>query len=343
MTIRSMLLFALASASLTARTPCVNRGPMPVIPPPYSDQQALCQAPHGQKANLIPPSGPDGNAYSLKLRSFVHQPGGCTAAPTTGCTISPGGSPGEYRGPEQPQRAELRRASAVKIYYWPEVIEWLCKGPPGPLPAGAMIVKEIHHLSSVSVDASNLMSLAEHQLHITTEWTVMVKGDDVCPDGWFWAHYTTGGIVRIHRSWGFRPRPAARRFPRPAADSILPATLSVQGPDSEVYPCPESEPHQLPRLGHWRGDLSTLDNILTPGIRYKWLGPAAGRSRAISDALGAPFHGGHTHPADRQAPKVQKPYAPLLQADPGFLKLFPQLPNLDFSLLFEAPVSRRDL
>jgi hypothetical protein len=156
---RCILLFALGSASLTAQAPCVNRGQMPPIPPPYPNQQSLCAAPHGQKANLIPPSGQDANAYSLRLRSFVvnRQYAG---APYNWLHDLTWRLTGEYEGCQNdPNALSFGVHPAVKIYYSPEVIEWLCQGRRGPLPAGAMIVKEMHTIASVSVDASNLMWL----------------------------------------------------------------------------------------------------------------------------------------------------------------------------------------
>lgn len=340
MTIRSMLLFALASASLTAQTPCVNRGPMPVIPPPYSNQQALCQAPHGQKANLIPPSGPDGNAYSLKLRSFVVNRQ-YAAAPYNWLHDLTWRLTGEYEGCQNdPNALSFGVHPAVKIYYSPEVIEWLCKGRPGPLPAGAMIVKEMHSISSVSVDASNLMWLADASYASPTEWTVMVKGDNVSADGWFWADYTPGVSSANPPILGISAQTSGAAIPE-TGGGFYPTgnALSSGDQDSEVYPYSGVGNYCINCHASAIGEAtySTLDNILTPGIRYKWLGashPAAAERFAM--------HSEHLFTAatrtllTAQAPKVQKPYAPLLQADPGFLKLFPQLPNLDFSLLLKT-------
>ena len=36
---------------------------------------------------------------------------------------------------------------AVRIYYSPEVVDWLCNGREGEIPDGAMIVKEMHKIN----------------------------------------------------------------------------------------------------------------------------------------------------------------------------------------------------
>ena len=73
---------------------------------------------------------------------------------------------------------------AVRVYYSPEVIEWLEGGRKGPLPDGAMIVKEQY-----PPPAARHHGKTEKELWDSLEsWTVMVKDSEGSHDGWFWSN-----------------------------------------------------------------------------------------------------------------------------------------------------------
>ena len=90
---------------------------------------------------------------------------------------------------------------AVRIYYSPEVMEWLVSGRTGDIPDGAMIVKEMfappaarYHERKTSIeaqepqDAEKAATIYQTSLDAALEaWTVMVKDRKVSKDGWFWA------------------------------------------------------------------------------------------------------------------------------------------------------------
>lgn len=165
---------------------------MPVIPPPYPNAGALCAAPHGQKANLIPPSNQNANDYSLKLRRFIVNRS-YAAPPYDWLHDLTWRLTGEYQGCQFDNAAlSYGVHPAVRIYYSLEITEWLCSGRKGNLPDGAMVIKEMHRIGNINVDPSGLMWLPSACYPGPTEWTVMVKGRGVSTDGWFWADYSRG-------------------------------------------------------------------------------------------------------------------------------------------------------
>ena len=79
---------------------------------------------------------------------------------------------------------------AVRIYYSPEMIDWLCSDRTGTIPDGAMIIKEMHPINAslnITVDANRCMDI---QADVEpTSWTVMIKASRASQDGWYWANY----------------------------------------------------------------------------------------------------------------------------------------------------------
>ncbi|MFL5330787.1 MAG: cytochrome P460 family protein [Gemmataceae bacterium] len=77
---------------------------------------------------------------------------------------------------------------AVRVYYSPEVIQWLKGGRVGAIPDGAMIVKEQYPEPSARHVGKNEAELwAELK-----SWTVMVKDSKGSQDGWFWSNPEKG-------------------------------------------------------------------------------------------------------------------------------------------------------
>lgn len=68
---------------------------------------------------------------------------------------------------------------AVKIYYSPQVVEWLKAGREGKIPDGAMIVKE-----QFPPPAGRYRLTAPPPV---SDWTVMIKDAKGSADGWYWA------------------------------------------------------------------------------------------------------------------------------------------------------------
>ena len=73
---------------------------------------------------------------------------------------------------------------AVRIYYSPEVIDWLRDKRAGDIPDGALIVKEMY-----PPPAARYASLRDGDLPLPTQWTVMVRDRARSVDGWYWAYF----------------------------------------------------------------------------------------------------------------------------------------------------------
>ncbi len=69
---------------------------------------------------------------------------------------------------------------AVRIYYSPEVMDWLRKGRQGTIADGAVILKEQY-----SPPAIRWLDTPPSGLQ-PTDWTFMIKNSAVAKDGWFW-------------------------------------------------------------------------------------------------------------------------------------------------------------
>src|SRR6266496_2854209 len=76
---------------------------------------------------------------------------------------------------------------AVRIYYSPRVMNWLINGRTGPIPDGAMIIKEQYR-----PPAARYAGLGEDQLPTVTDWTIMLKDANGAKDGWFWGEFFDG-------------------------------------------------------------------------------------------------------------------------------------------------------
>lgn len=88
---------------------------------------------------------------------------------------------------------------AVRVYYSPEVINWLCNSREGEIPDGAMIVKE-----QVGIDESLDIELNEEGCIVITadveptSWTVMVKQSGESLDGWYWGGYAGSDSANLN-------------------------------------------------------------------------------------------------------------------------------------------------
>ena len=73
---------------------------------------------------------------------------------------------------------------AVRVFYSPEVMEWLLKNRQGTIPDGAMIIKEMF-----PGPAGKYQDGPQPKVN---DWTVMVKDSKASRDGWYWGGYWTG-------------------------------------------------------------------------------------------------------------------------------------------------------
>lgn len=74
---------------------------------------------------------------------------------------------------------------AVRIYYSPEVVEWLRHGREGKIPDGAVILKEHYTPPAVRWEGTPDTALRP------TDWTFMIRNSGASKDGWFWGEVWT--------------------------------------------------------------------------------------------------------------------------------------------------------
>lgn len=185
---------------------------------PWKNAEELCsQASRGKPwPGALPPAGPDwqknGSEYALRVQHFLrkleyrsdpynwlHDANWRLTGPYEGCPCPETGGQncsGVNKGPHP----------GVRIYYSPEVIEWMCQYRKGenelpnakPMPDGAMIIKEM-----LNPDAMRLARVpGTDQLWVAppegsmqpydtsfSAWTILIKGKDGAADGWYAAYF----------------------------------------------------------------------------------------------------------------------------------------------------------
>ena len=70
----------------------------------------------------------------------------------------------------------------VRIFYSPEVSNWLLNDREGPIPDGAVIIKE----QFAPPPAARYSDIPPDQLGCSNDWTFMIKNAAASRDGWFW-------------------------------------------------------------------------------------------------------------------------------------------------------------
>ncbi len=169
-------------------------------PAPVSDAeiQTWCaeHASRGKKHDLgLPPNLFDlkaKNAYDVALQRFLSDyaykaelgwfgdPGWRLTGPFVG----------EFGDSDGHQDGSYGVHPAVRVYYSPEMVDWMCSGRRGEPADGAMIIKEMH-----SIDPSELgLDQTADCMRITKQpsgvdgpgWTVMVRSAEASHDGWYW-------------------------------------------------------------------------------------------------------------------------------------------------------------
>lgn len=167
---------------------------------------------------------------------------------------------------------------AVRVYYSPEVVAWMCAGRSGDLPAGAMIIKEMANIdSSLGVEKpDDCMKIKKDDQRLPSSWTVMFR-TDLTHDGWYWANPTMTGDGNppvLNRS-AFTDEKAVPKDPVQRNTDWYPTGYvfsDAEKIDTVVYPyslygaacinCHATAENEL--------TFSSLDNIVSEGLRYKW-------------------------------------------------------------------------
>lgn len=97
-------------------------------------------------------------------------------------TLPPGGNYSHNFGPHFP----------LRVYYSPEVVEWLCKGREGDIPDGAMILKVMTiNFDGLTIErraSDGCMKIVGDKTNPDFDgfWAPMVKSSKASHDGWIW-------------------------------------------------------------------------------------------------------------------------------------------------------------
>lgn len=216
----------------------------------------------------------------------------------------------------------------VRIYYSPEVIDWLCDDRKGVLPDGAMMIKEMSPIGGLPVetDAKACMTVTEDPP--VTAWTAWVRANSVAHDGWYWVGNTGAGNPPIFDRSAATDKEFARPPPivpnpewYPTGDSPIPDV---------VYPSNMFGPYCLNchASAKIESTFASLDNVLGPGIEYKLYHPTETRLLAeLGDARSL-----HTESEPSEA-DGRAPFAtPLPAPTEQFLSFYDQIePPVSFS------------
>ncbi len=75
----------------------------------------------------------------------------------------------------------------LKVYYSPEVVDWLCSGRKGEIPDGAMILKAMNVFNNLTINKSEKDSCMDISGPVQPNlWTPMIKSSRSSYDGWLW-------------------------------------------------------------------------------------------------------------------------------------------------------------
>ncbi len=343
---------------------CPTPEPLPPPPATWSDPAALCaQAARGEPwSGAIPPLTPswveESDSYAERVRSFLQNldyreppyawlsdANWRMTGPFEGCAPN-----GDNRGPHP----------AVRIYYSPEVIDWMCEYRQGDeqlpdaaeMPDGAMIIKEMMDPNQVHlalVPGTNELWIAptpsqpaDYYDQNFTSWTVMIKDARGSADGWYYADFGRSGTGNppLWDKSGFS------QADYPGSDG---QPVTAPPPDTPWYPtywAYTSPDVQYPNYGFGsycvychasaQGEMTfaSFDNILGHETRYEWRPSAS--ANGTRAAAGGDVHDDHsrqrttaldqarTASDDADNPRAPFP-SPRSQPLSGFQAAFPEL------------------
>jgi hypothetical protein len=325
----------------TSPTPPEPVGPLPEDPQQWicrdkhvttqAEIDAWCQA-HPDRGSPVPddvrnpppPSDFDAyQSYSRRLETFlttqeytglgwIHDRNWRLSGPSI---VGADGGFGNNYGPHYP----------LRVYYSPEVVDWLCNGRQGAIPDGAMIIKEMNllfPLLDVQRARDGCMDLVDDPAHPIQPvvWAPMLKTSQSY-DGWYWML----PAIDIGLPPQFPPPLIGASaftvadFPVPIfdADEWYPTGSSLQNVTK-----PPNVVELMPLAGHpyclschasaqSESTFASMDNILGHELRYKAYDPVPGPSPAPPGGL-QPF------------PR------PLRSPQQAFLELFHQMSPVGF-------------
>jgi hypothetical protein len=249
---------------------------------------------------------------------------------------------------------------AVRVYYSPELIDWLCRDRTDSIPDGATIIKEMHAIDTslnITTDANSCMQI---QANVTpTSWAVLIKNRKASRDGWYWANYTAAPQPPVTASEIGNPPIFDRsaitsrdfygdsRPPRKPNPQWYPTGYVYESPTKlpdVVYPYNQYSNYCLNCHASAEKELTfaSLDNVLGPGLRYKQFQPnvdlaPSPEDLGITHHLHAPPIIALQHPDSPNVGDFASPFAPPLpQPTPEFLDFYDQLDEVTFAQAWRA-------
>jgi hypothetical protein len=209
----------------------------------------------------------------------------------------------------------------LRVYYSPEVVDWLCNGRQGELPDGAMMVKAMSVLWSllpIHVAADGCMDIDDSPLNFPVLWAPMIKTRASSTDGWLWMLQQPDiGTT-------------APQFPPPllteSAFTAPPESSSLWYPTGSVLQQTAKVPNVvmlIPLAGHpyclschataeSESTFASMDNILGKELRYKAFRATPSIEPTPTQSSFSPFP------------------TPLAAPQPGFVDAFDQLEPVSF-------------
>lgn len=192
----------------------------------------------------------------------------------------------------------------VKIYYSPEVVEWMCGDRSAPLPDGAMVIKAMHDIDEdlgIELKENACMEITEDPE--PSSWTIIIKNAAASTDGWYWAFYGAS-------STDAQGNPPVLGLAAVTSEVALQTIEDSTQRDPDFYPTPDGGADSptpsvvFANAGYGaycinchasavsESTFSSLDNVLTSGALYRQF--TSSPHRDTTDILGlAPFVGKH--------------------------------------------------
>ncbi|MCL4246026.1 MAG: cytochrome P460 family protein, partial [Candidatus Dadabacteria bacterium] len=332
-------------------------------PPPQADIDALCAAasdfglpaPDHLRSPVPIDLLDEKNIYDMDMRDFLRERGyvheldwlGDLTWRFTGPYVGPIGNGRSYGV-----------HPAVKIYYSPEMMEWLCSGRQGEVPDGSMIVKEMHSINDglqITMDSEGCMVINADVL--PTSWTVMVKQNGASHDGWYWANYTEEADPEEYY-WQSGNPPIFDRSAVTNIEFFGGMTVPVEPnplwyPTGYLFESKTKLPDIVPAFSSYgnscinchasaesESTFISLDNILTPGLGYKHYDSAPVENPG-DDSPHVPgksiIVNSYTSPrADGEVDNYVSPFSlALKEPSPAFLEFYDQLAEIGFGEVWD--------
>jgi hypothetical protein len=283
-----------------AGTSCIEPSPPPPPDVPWQNAEDLCaRARRGkpwaesQPARFGPDAITQGDVYAQRvldfLRGLEYRKGAYSWLHDANWRLT-----GSYQGCP-PCGSNTGPHPAVRIYYSPEVIDWMCSARTGkeqspgapPIPDGAVIIKEM-----ISVDRTELARVpgskdlwiaprpgkpADWYDQTFDSWTIMIKSSQGAADGWYWAFFARAGEGNppiLARS-GFAVTPYPGQDGKPVKEPPGPQwypTYWNYSLDDVQYPNYAFGNYCVYCHASAQGEntFASFDNILGQEIRYPW-------------------------------------------------------------------------